>query len=350
MIANFYRLEVLPRLSPELVFAGVEFKRHGRRDWRARCPIHGGNNAQAFSVNPQTLVWNCFTGCGRGGDAVDYVKTTEGLDFSGAVKRLAEIVGVSYLLAEGAISNAAPRPIRTPVPRRPPEPPKRHPQAQIQEFWDQCIPVTDDSDISEYLRKRGLDPVAIEERDLARAVPATGELPRWAWYRGQFWNAAPQQFRLVVRLFGATGRLESVHARALYPQETNGNDKAAAVAGASLKGLVMADALGQLLLADGNLGDGTAAAELVASCGVRIMEGTPDFLTRATDFSDADENAPAVIGILSGSWNNEIAARIPDGTTVAIEAHADPAGDHYAQVIAESLSGRCKLKRSKGAA
>jgi hypothetical protein len=210
--------------------------------------------------------------------------------------------------------------------------------------------VTDDSDVSEYLRGRALDPVTIEERDLARAVPANGGLPRWPWYRGRAWNATPQQFRLVVKLFGATGRLESLHTRALYPQEANGNDKAAAVAGASLKGLVMADALGQLLLAGGTLGDGTRAAELVASCGVRVMEGTPDFLTRATDFSDADENAPAVLGILSGSWNDDIAAQIPDGTTVAIETHDDPAGDHYAEQIASGLAGRCRLKRPGRAA
>jgi len=189
----------------------------------------------------------------------------------------------------------------------------------------------------------------VEERDLARAVPKTGRLPWWARYCDKAWNEAPQQYRLVVKMFGAAGRLESFHARALRPQDPKGSDKAAAVACASLKGLVMADALGQRMLEGSALGDGSPASQLVASCGLWVMEGTPDFLTRATDFSEAAEDAPAVLAIFAGCWTEQIAARVPDGTLVAIDTHADAAGDRFAQLIADSFARRCKLKRSRQA-
>jgi CHC2-type zinc finger protein len=348
VIGEFYRRQIVPRLTADLVFAGVEFKSQRGKRWRAACPLHGGDNPQAFSVDAETLLWNCFTHCG-GGDAVDFVMKAEGLDFVGAVTRLAELAGVSYLLRDRLRAHSGLPPVRAVIPRMPPAPPKRHPHEEIAAFWNQCAPVTEDVEVSGYLRKRCIDPATVEERDLARAVPKTGGLPWWARYCGRAWNDARQQFRLVVKMFAATGRLESVHARALYPQEPKGRDKAAAVAGASLKGLVMADALGQRMLEASALGDGSPASQLVASCGLWVMEGTPDFLTRATDFSEAAEDAPAVLAIFTGCWTEQIAARVPHGTVVAIDTHADAAGDRFAQLIADSLAGRCRLKRSREA-
>jgi len=340
MIDDFYRLEVLPRLKPELVFEGLDFKCRGRRDWRARCPLHQGDNPEAFSVNPETLLWHCFTACGRGGDAIDYVIASCGLDFRGAVKHLAELAGVSQRLAEGWSVHSVPWRNRATIQRMSPACPKRHPREEIAAFWNSCRPVTEDAEVCAYLKKRCLSPATVEERDVARAVPAIGELPWWARYCGQAWNTARQKFRLVVKLFGATGQLESVHARALYPQDSKGRDKAAAVAGASLKGLVMAEELGRLLLTVSSVGDGRPAVELVRRCGLWIAEGSPDFCTLAAEWSDADEDAPAVLGILSGTWTEELALRIPDGCEVIIATHNDPAGDRYAAGILATLEQR----------
>jgi hypothetical protein len=202
--------------------------------------------------------------------------------------------------------------------------------------------VTHDAEVSSYLEGRSLDPADIEARDLARALPECASLPRWARFQGQPWSQSGH--RLVVALWSATGVLESLHARNLLPNVPPCH-KAASPAGAELRGLVMADALGRRMLEASALGD-SSPAELVVSSGLWVMEGLPDFLTRATDFSEAAENAPAVLGILSGSWTEQIAARVPDGTTVGMDTHADSAGDGYAQVIASSLGGRCRLKRS----
>ena len=70
-----------------------------------------------------------------------------------------------------------------------------------------------------------------------------------------------------------------------------------------------------------------------------------DFLVAATAFGDAPDDAPAVIGVVAGSWIASIAGRVPDGTTVSVWTHEDPTGDALAQRIAESLSDRCDVVR-----
>jgi hypothetical protein len=55
--------------------------RHGR----CACPVHGGNNNQAFTVKNNR--GRCFN-CGWQGDTIDYVMVTEGYTFPQAVKRL----------------------------------------------------------------------------------------------------------------------------------------------------------------------------------------------------------------------------------------------------------------------
>ena len=51
---------------------GVEVKRN-----RTRCIIHGGDNPQSFSINPETKKWRCHA-CGLWGDVVDLCKLVEG--------------------------------------------------------------------------------------------------------------------------------------------------------------------------------------------------------------------------------------------------------------------------------
>jgi hypothetical protein len=95
----------------------------------------------------------------------------------------------------------------------------------------------------------------------------------------------------------------------------------------------MADALGSLMLRD---------CELAGR--LWIVEGVPDFLTAATMLKGrAPEDA--VLGIISGSWTQQFAARVPDGAHVAIAVHHDKAGEAYTERIAASLAGRVQLER-----
>jgi len=114
-------------------------------------------------------------------------------------------------------------------------------------------------------------------------------------------------------------------------------------AGHRAAGLVLADPLARLVLA------GEARASWPAKPRIIVCEGEPDFLTWASRFSDADEAAPAVLGVLSGAWTLDHAAKIPDGGHVLIDTDHDQAGDKYAAAVASSLEARCTVTRSKGA-
>ena len=52
------------------------------------CPFHE-ERTPSFSVSPDRGTYHCF-GCGVGGDAISFVRETEGLDFVGAIEWLAD--------------------------------------------------------------------------------------------------------------------------------------------------------------------------------------------------------------------------------------------------------------------
>lgn len=311
-------------------------KRHpSRRDRRG-----------AVGVRRDGLGWRCFE-CEETGDAITLAswcvlgkRRPIGQEW-GELRRACAVHGLCFPHSREV---AGPR-ARFMVPIEPqPEPTPVRPRGAAEVWATVLQPVTQDAAVSRYLTDRALDPADIEARDLARALPEGTSLPRWTRFQGRPWTETGH--RLIVPLWSATGVLESLHARNVLANVPL-RHKAASPAGAELRGLVMADALGRRMLEDSSLGNGSPAAELIASCGLWVMEGLPDFLTRATDFSEAAENAPAVLGILSGSWTGAVAARVPDGTTVGIDTHADSDGDKYADLIANTLVSRCRLKRSR---
>jgi DNA primase len=61
-------------------------------NWKANCPFHN-EKSPSFMVQPEKQFWHCF-GCGKGGDVFSFVQEMEGLDFSEALKLLANRAGV----------------------------------------------------------------------------------------------------------------------------------------------------------------------------------------------------------------------------------------------------------------
>ena len=72
-----------------------------------------------------------------------------------------------------------------------------------------------------------------------------------------------------------------------------------------------------------------------------ICEGLPDWLTKIAR-NHGNPEAPAVLGIVSGSWTQAHADKVPDGCRVLIATDRDKDGDRYAAKIAETLARRMR--------
>ena len=285
-----------------------------RGGWVAHCPAHQ-DRTPSLSVSEgddDRVLVHCFAGC-------DVLQVMQVLG-----------VGISELFAPdrrvagagtGACSGA-----RRSIPRDKPKPP----QDQVHALWARCRPLDQDREGSAWACTRGLDPVTIADRDLCRALPADASVPGWARLGGTPWPEGG--YRLVLPLHDPSGRIASLHARNV---RLDASPKGALPGGYAAAGLVLAESGGLMLL---------RAMELNAP--LWIAEGAPDFLSCATAWGDAaEDSAPAVLGVLAGSWTPAIAARVPDGAPVVVAVHHDQAGERYLAAIAKSLAGRCELQR-----
>lgn len=75
----------------DLVNSYVPLKRAGSQ-FRANCPFHS-EKTPSFYVNPARQSFHCF-GCGKGGDAIAFLREYENLPFMEAVRKLAGRAGV----------------------------------------------------------------------------------------------------------------------------------------------------------------------------------------------------------------------------------------------------------------
>jgi hypothetical protein len=293
--------------------AGIEFLRGSTDDKKqircvdAAAHAHGDKRPSAFLSASRNL-FSC-SGCGL---------TLRAKDF-------AAHVGVEWKSGQATTPISRPKPTPAPKQVSPSRP------ANVSPFWSGCGSVYDDVQLHRALKARAIDPAIVHDRDLARALTAS-TTASWARFGGKDWGELGN--RLIVPMYDATGALVTVHARRL---DGDGEiPKGLSPAGCSHSGAVFADPGAQLLLA----GEPLTIRDLT----VIIAEGVPDFLTWATHYGDT-EDAPIVLGVISGSWTPEIAARIPSGAKVIVRMHTDEAGQKYARAIADTLIDRCDLWR-----
>lgn len=302
----------------------------------------GSSDTRApVGLTPDGAGWRCFR-CGVGGDAISLVAVLAvGDPRPPAWHDVRAWAAARGLCTGDGMPSPAARTLVREVPRPPPSPPRRPPRDEILTLWAACEPITSDSRIVGYLAERRIDAGLVEFLDLARVLPWRSHTPKWAMTGWSPWSASGH--RLIVPVFDASGALVSVRARSIR-SESKKKELAPCAGPGSAAGLVMAESLGRLMLQGERLADGSPASDAVRAWGVRVAEGVPDFLTLATLESDAAEDPPATLGIFSGSWTAEVAARIPDGAAVTIAKHDDDAGARFAAKIADSLSARCSVR------
>ena len=84
--------EVLTRADIEsVVNRYVLLKRQGTNLW-GLCPFHSEKTA-SFSVNPSKGIYKCF-GCGKGGNAINFIMEIEHLSYPEAIRHLGALYGV----------------------------------------------------------------------------------------------------------------------------------------------------------------------------------------------------------------------------------------------------------------
>ena len=302
------------------------------------CPGGRNNAVNAAAYSLGRLVGGNILGYEQAQARLQEAATAAGLaplEAASAVKSGLGAGMASPRVPEG-LDGARPPRARQQARKRPQAPapakPRRPSAIRVRQMWGAARPVLDDPEVAGYLRSRAIDPERVELHDLARALPEDATMRKWSWGPGGPWR---KHHRLIIRAWGATGHLESLHARdvtnALPPEMKNA--KALWPAKASSKGLVMACPLGQLLL-QGKVPSWWKRRKVV------IAEGATDFLTWGCNFSDADLDAPVVFGFTSGGWCQDIANRIPLDARVIIAADPDDAGDKYVAEIAPTLTKR----------
>ena len=143
----------------DIIGKRVKLVRKGRRH-SGLCPFHS-EKTPSFSVVDDQGFYHCF-GCGAHGDAISFLRETDGLDFMEAVERLAGMAGLA-------------------VPRSTPEDPDKQRQRkaaldileETTRFFQAALTLDDGAQAARYLQGRGLGEAALSTYRLGYA-PRSG--------------------------------------------------------------------------------------------------------------------------------------------------------------------------------
>ena len=119
----------------------IEIKKAGA-NFKANCPFHG-ENTPSFVISPAKQIYHCF-GCGVGGDAIQFVKEYEKLNYPEALEKIASMMNFSLAYTKGSSDNNEARRLLE----------------QVQGWYSKNL---DYNPIAkEYIQKRGINQQSIE--------------------------------------------------------------------------------------------------------------------------------------------------------------------------------------------
>ena len=128
----------------QLISTTVALRKAGRR-WQGLCPFHT-EKTPSFSVNAEEGLYYCF-GCRASGDAITFVRETEGLDFAASVEVLATRAGITLRYdSKGEAAQSGRRKKLTEVVA-----------AAVEWYHDRLLRHPDAGAARGYLRSRGMD-------------------------------------------------------------------------------------------------------------------------------------------------------------------------------------------------
>ena len=88
--------EIKQRLDiVEMISGYVPLQKAGR-NYKGLCPFHS-EKTPSFIVFPESQNWHCFGACATGGDIFTFLQKMENLNFSEALRLLADRTGVELL-------------------------------------------------------------------------------------------------------------------------------------------------------------------------------------------------------------------------------------------------------------
>ena len=202
----------------DLVEARTRLRKVGGR-YTGLCPFHQ-EKTPSFSVSPDRGTYHCF-GCGVGGDAISFVRESEGLDFVGAIEWLADRFNVELEYEESSPEADAQR--------------RRRERLyalldQAASFYERVLWAESGKAVQEYLASRGLGEEACKEFRLGLS-PAGATLAKKAQEKGfsreELAGAGLVtrrgtdyfQRRLMFPLADARGRIIGFQARKLHDDD-----------------------------------------------------------------------------------------------------------------------------------
>src|SRR4051812_13377280 len=86
------RVKGAVNLAEYIKASGVQLQ-GGPVEFKGLCTFHN-EKTPSFTVNVEKQIFHCF-GCGVSGDVFEYVMRTKGLNFTGALKLVANSVGIA---------------------------------------------------------------------------------------------------------------------------------------------------------------------------------------------------------------------------------------------------------------